>query len=135
MRISRFPVRCQLLAASCLLIALCAIPDAQAATATLTWQDNSTNEMGFTVERKSDPAGCAGVVPFVVLGSVGANIKTYVDATILDNTPYCYRVQAWNTVDGTAGGTKQYSVGYAGPTYYPFVIPVGPSLLGVTAGP
>jgi hypothetical protein len=107
----------------------------EAASATLTWQDNSTNEMGFIVERKSDPAGCAGVVPFVVLGSVGANIKTYVDATILDNTPYCYRVQAWNTVDGTAGGTKQYSVGYAGPTYYPFVIPVGPSLLGVTAGP
>jgi hypothetical protein len=123
------------LAAALLLLGAAFFTLAQAASATLTWQDNSSNEMGFSIERKSDPAGCAGVVPFAVLGSVGANIKTYVDVTILDATPYCYRVQAWNTVDGTAGGTKQYSVGYAGPTYYPFVIPVGPSLLGVTAGP
>jgi hypothetical protein len=134
MRSNRW-IRDAMLCALCALLLAIFAPNAQAATATLTWQDNSTNEMGFTVERKSDPAGCAGAVPFVVLGSVGANIKTYVDATILDNTPYCYRVQAWNTVDGTAGGTKQFSVGYAGPTYYPFVIPATPSLLGVTAGP
>jgi hypothetical protein len=103
----------------------------EAASATLTWVDNSTNEMGFSIERKSDPAGCTGAIPFAVVGSVGANVKTYVDATILDNTPYCYRVNAWNTVDGTVGGVKQYSVGYAGPTPYPFAIPGVPSGLTV----
>ena len=103
---------------------------ADAAQATLNWKDNSTNELGFTIERKSDPAGCAGTVPFVEIGTVGAGVSTYVDGTLVANTPYCYRVRAYNTVDGTATGTKQYS-GYAGPTYYPFPVPADPS--GLTA--
>jgi hypothetical protein len=112
--------------------------DAQAGTpitATLTWVDNSNNELGFRIERKSDPAGCSGAVPFVEIATVGAGVVTYIDSTLLPSTPYCYRVRAWNTVDGTAGGIVQFSVGYAGPAYYPFVIPASPTGLGVVAGP
>ena len=81
---------------------------AQASTITLGWTDNSNNEMGFTVERAT--AACpATSATWTVIGSPAANVVTYADATVISGTAYCYRVNACNTVDGTAGGTKQYS--------------------------
>ena len=135
MRRSWFRVRCQLPAASCLLvlccllIALCAIPEAHAAT--LTWADNSTNEAGFKIERA--PVACTPTPTFTPLADVGANIKTFVDATTTTGTRYCYRVRAWNLKFTTDPESAQYS-GYSNTAGidYPLVIPADPSLLGAT---
>jgi len=39
-----------------------------------------------------------------VIGSVGANVRTYVDATVVVSTTYCYRAQAFNSA-----GASPYS--------------------------
>jgi len=63
---------------------------AQGADLTLTWTDNSNNEDGFNVERKTTQAGA-----FSQIGSVAQNVTTYVDA-VSDGQLYCYRVNAFN---------------------------------------
>ncbi|MGN6628154.1 MAG: NPCBM/NEW2 domain-containing protein [Tepidisphaeraceae bacterium] len=62
-------------------------------TVNLFWHDNSTNEAGFTVERKV--AGGA----WAQIAAVAANATTYTDNTALPNTTYVYRVRAVGTTD------------------------------------
>jgi PKD repeat protein len=64
--------------------------DAGKGSATLAWTDNSTNEIGFYVERA--PSGSSA---FTRIGSVAANVKTFRDTVTKGN--YVYRVQAFNT--------------------------------------
>jgi len=110
----------------CLFLVLCAVP-AFAATATLTWQDNSANETAFDVERKSEL--CSGTTgTWAVLSTVAANIVTYRDQTVVEGASYCYRVDARNTA-----GKSGYS-NTAGTTV-PFTIPSVPSQLGITVEP
>lgn len=68
------------------------------APAKLTWQDNSTNEAEFEIER-----GVNGGA-FVLLATVKANVQTYTDTTVLEGNTYTYRVRASN-----AGGKSNYS--------------------------
>ena len=60
------------------------------------WVDNSLAETGFPVERATSSGGPYAVVvtapPRVSVGST-----TYVDTTVLDGTPYWYRVSAAKT--------------------------------------
>ncbi|HEY2921132.1 MAG TPA: hypothetical protein VGK77_19285, partial [Candidatus Binatia bacterium] len=65
---------------------------ANAATFQLTWADNSTNEDGFIIERKT---GTSGI--FARIASVGAGVTSYTDAGLADATTYCYRVNAFNS--------------------------------------
>jgi len=59
----------------------------------LSWEDNSTWELGFRVERKlGDPLSANS---FTIIGETGANVTTYLDTTVLDSTIYTYRVQAF----------------------------------------
>lgn len=127
----RIVVRCLLLSACCLLVTA---TWSHAATATLTWTDASTNELGFTIERKTVACGSAGT--WAVLGGVGAGVATYKDLTVVEGGAYCYRVNAWNTVDGTPAGTKQFSAwsNEAGLTV-PFAVPQPPAGLGVVSTP
>ena len=66
----------------------------------LTWQDNSSNEDGFQVERCTG-VGCTGFTP---LTSVGSNVRTYPDGGLTAGTVYMYRVRAYG-----AGGSSVYS--------------------------
>lgn len=66
---------------------------------TLTWADNSTNESGFKIERKTGRAGS-----YSQIATVGTNGTSYSDATVAPGTPYYYRVRATNTV-----GDSSYS--------------------------
>jgi chitodextrinase len=57
----------------------------------LRWQDNSTNELGFQVERAPTASG-----PWVVVGTSGANVTQYLDLGLSPATDYYYRVSAFN---------------------------------------
>ena len=64
----------------------------------LNWQDNSDNEDGFKVERKtpSIPGDTFGEI-----GQVGPNVATYQDA-VTDGQQRCYRVRAFNAAGDSA---------------------------------
>ena len=65
----------------------------------LTWQDNSNNEDGFTVERKTGEAGT-----YVQIATVGPNTTGYTDpaAGLTANTYYYYRVRSYNAANGNS---------------------------------
>ncbi len=76
---------------------------------TLSWNDNSSNEDGFKIERSIDAAAYAQIA------TVGANIETYQDTLVVDNQTYTYRVRAYNAygdsgysnvVSGSSGTTS-----------------------------
>ena len=67
------------------------------ASATLNWVDNSISETGFLIQRAKDAAFTVDLTEF----SVGPNVVTYTDATIVSGTLYYYRVRAINVVGDT----------------------------------
>ena len=62
--------------------------------AQLTWQDNSSNELGFIIERKTGDS--ASVAPFAVLDTLAADLASFIDSTLADTTTYTFRVKAFN---------------------------------------
>lgn len=67
--------------------ALTLMPQANGSIA-LQWQDNSSTETNFRIERKT------GNGAFGLLTQVGANVQTHTDASVAGNTSYTYRVRA-----------------------------------------
>ena len=55
----------------------------------LFWNDNSNNEDGFIIERKS------GTGNFVIIDSVDSGITSYTDWNVIDTSLYNYRVRAF----------------------------------------
>ena len=88
----------------------------------LDWLDNSSNEDGFKIERKTGAAGT-----FAEIATVAANVKTFADSSLSAVTNYFYRVRAFNT-----GGHSGYS-NEANTTTLPNT-PVAPSNLAATPG-
>lgn len=72
------------------------------ADVTLTWNDNSSDETGFRVERSTDGTS------FSVLETVAADVTTYSDQAIAPSTTYWYRVNAYNEF-GNSGYTNVVS--------------------------
>ncbi|MDO9535639.1 MAG: fibronectin type III domain-containing protein [Bacillota bacterium] len=65
----------------------------------LTWTDNSNNETGFRIERKISGGS------YSQIATVGANLTTYEDKNLSNNTTYYYRVRAYNsTTNSTYSG-------------------------------
>ena len=99
---------------------------AWAASNVLSWQDNSTNEANFHVERKAE--ACAGTGAFAEIATVGINVSTFNDTNVTEGVTYCYRVAASNPAGKSAySNTASRTV--------PFSVPSAPSGLGVTGGP
>ena len=69
------------------------------AEANLSWNDNSSNESGFRIERSLD-----GQI-FSHIATVGVNTTTYADTGLQSNTTYWYRVNAYNEY-GESGYTN-----------------------------
>lgn len=65
----------------------------------LGWQDNSTNEIGFKIDRKTDSTS------FTLIATLSADKVLYVDSNLQANTTYYYRVYAYNS----AGNSTTYS--------------------------
>lgn len=67
----------------------------------LQWQDNSSNEAGFRVERKQ---GCCG--PWVLIMTTGPNATTFSSTGLACNTSYAYHVWAYNA-GGSSASTNE----------------------------
>ena len=65
----------------------------------LTWIDNSTNETGFKIERKT------GTGPYAIIGTTTADNTNYNDTSATPNSTYTYRVYSFNT----GGNSINYS--------------------------
>jgi hypothetical protein len=65
----------------------------------LSWSDNSANETGFELERKTGEAGT-----FSLIASPGANVTIYSDTGLSPATTYFYRVRALSGI-----GNSDYS--------------------------
>ena len=64
----------------------------------LTWTDQSSNETGFKIERKT------GTGAYSQIATVGVNVNSYVDSGLTSSNTYYYRVRAYN-----AAGNSTYS--------------------------
>ena len=65
----------------------------------LEWTDNSDDETAFQVQRRRGSGG-----PFDDVAELGANVTTFLDSGLRDETKYTYRVRACN-----AAGCSSYS--------------------------
>ena len=63
----------------------------------LAWADNSNNETGFRLERKTGVSGT-----YALIASPGANQTSYTDTGLQAATTYYYRVRAYNSVGNSA---------------------------------
>ncbi len=64
---------------------------ASASQINLAWTDTATNETGFVIARSISPGG-----PFVEVGSVPANVRTFNCAGLVPETTYYFQVRATN---------------------------------------
>lgn len=65
----------------------------------LSWTDNSTNETGFKIERRT------GSSNYAVVGTANQDVLSFSDTGLTPSTAYTYRVYAYNTV----GNSLTYS--------------------------
>ncbi|OGP72780.1 MAG: hypothetical protein A2V86_08735 [Deltaproteobacteria bacterium RBG_16_49_23] len=66
---------------------------------TLNWVDNSDNEQGFKIERKTGIGGT-----YAEIQTVGPNVTSYTDSGLTPGVTYYYRVRAYNW-----GGESSYT--------------------------
>jgi N-acetylneuraminic acid mutarotase len=81
----------------------------------LTWNDNSSNEQGFTVERCMGTAAFCDGNPsyFGQIGASAASVSSYADLNARANTTYSYRVRAFNA-GGSSGNSNPASAATPG---------------------
>jgi hypothetical protein len=79
----------------------------------LNWNDDSTNEVGFKIERKTANGN------YSLIGSVSSNIITYDDNTISTGQSYTYRIYSYNS----GGNSTTYSNEFTITIPLPIVLP------------
>ncbi|MDA2934254.1 hypothetical protein MYX82_07910 [Acidobacteria bacterium AH-259-D05] len=65
------------------------------ATVHLNWQDNSSDESGFYIERS-----LSGTDSWTLIASVGTNVTEYLDQGLGCDRAFLYRIRAYREVDG-----------------------------------
>lgn len=66
----------------------------------ISWRDNSSNEMGYFIERSTSPT--QGFAP---IAGVEPNVTSYTDRSFASQTRYYYRIKASNTSIGSISPT------------------------------
>jgi transcriptional regulator CtsR len=89
----------------------------------LTWQDNSSDETGFKIERKT------GSGSYSQIATVGANVASYSDTYLSASTTYYYRVSAYSSA-----GNSDYSNEASATTLSPPPPPLAPTLKSPASG-
>ncbi|MGD8869034.1 MAG: fibronectin type III domain-containing protein, partial [Gemmatimonadales bacterium] len=77
----------------------------------LAWTDNSGDETGFRIERKTEPDGS-----FALIATVGANVTKYYNTGLAGGTTYTYRVRAFNTIGDSPNSNEASATTGAAPT-------------------
>ena len=99
----------------------------------LSWADNSSNETGFRIERcVGTVASCTGG-SFVPITQVGPNVTSYSNTSLAPETPYTYRVQAYNAAGNSAFSTAVGATTFAAPPGSQ-VVPAGVERIGAAPG-
>lgn len=62
----------------------------------LSWNDNSTTEEGFKIERKTSTGN------YTIVGSVNPNVINFSDTGLSPNTTYLYRVYSYNSAGNSS---------------------------------
>jgi hypothetical protein len=70
----------------------------------LFWKDNSTNETGYKIERKTDSGN------FTEIGSTATDITTFSDKTLSLNTNYTFRVYSLNQVGKSISYSNEVTI-------------------------
>ena len=70
----------------------------------LTWVDNSTNEVGFKIERKISTGS------FSVIYTAVANSTSYSDSSVSASQTYIYRVNSYNATGNSANYTNEVTI-------------------------
>ena len=91
-------------------------------TINLTWTDNSANETGFKLERKTGDAGTYAEIT----STIAANATSYSNTGLTASTTYFYRLRSYN-----ATGNSTYSNEISATTTT--TVPAAPSGLSATA--
>jgi uncharacterized protein (TIGR02145 family) len=71
----------------------------------LNWNDSSTNESGFKIDRKEGTGSWS-----VNFASVATDIETYTDAAVTAGSTYTYRVYSYNAVGPSLGYSNTVTV-------------------------
>jgi hypothetical protein len=79
----------------------------------VTFADAGADESGYIVERATSMDG-----PYVPVKGLDANVTSFLDATVVTNTLYYYRVRASNSTEYSVSDTAQVNLFYCKPTYY-----------------
>jgi hypothetical protein len=74
----------------------------------LSWTDNSNNETGFNIQRKTGSGGTYGQI-----ATVGANVTTFMNTGLAAGTTYYYQVNATNAY-GTSSWSNEASAATSG---------------------
>ena len=94
---------------------------ASASQVNLSWKDNSTNETGFKIRRKTGANGT-----WAEIATVGENVTTYQNTGLNAGTAYFYSVLAYNSVGDSAASNEATAT-------TPEVVPTPPTNLQATA--
>jgi uncharacterized protein (TIGR02145 family) len=70
----------------------------------LSWKDNSTNETGYKIERKTDSGN------FTEIGSTATDVTTFSDKTLSLNTNYTYRIYSINQVGKSISYSNEVTI-------------------------
>jgi hypothetical protein len=83
----------------------------------LSWQDNSSNEQGFNIERSPDSAS-----GWAQIGAVEANVTSFTDSGLSEHETYYYRVHARNAFGSSGYSNADGTMVFAHTIYLPMTL-------------
>lgn len=93
----------------------------------LVWTDQSTNENGFKIERKT------GSGNFAVVGTTAEDIATFNDIGLTDKTTYIYRIYSYNAVGKSLTYSSELTLSTSALVGFPTVTTATPSAISATS--
>lgn len=87
----------------------------------LSWKDNSTNELGFKIERKT------GTSTYSVINTTNSNIITINDTNLIPSTTYTYRISSYNNIGNSLTYSNEISITTNTPITKPILTTTIPS--------